>query len=99
MDRDLIARAMQNVINMSKVQMFEHFKGDQLDKALQKEMYEVADSTDNPEKCKKDIDALLAKNKKIITAIEKDQVTLPMYNTLMEDLRTWRRTYVMKQEK
>lgn len=96
MDRDLIARAMQNVINMDKVQMFEHFKGDHLAEALTKEMNEVAASTQNEEQCKKDIAALIKRNQKTIEAIENDQVTLVMYNALMEDLRAWRRTYIMK---
>lgn len=97
MDRDLIARAMQNIINMNKVQMFEQFKGDHLKEHLREEMIEAAKDAKDQESLKKDIDQLLSKNKNTIRTIEQNyDISQEQFNQLMEDLRSWRRKYIIK---
>ena len=97
MDRDLIARAMQNIINMNKVQLFEQFKGNQLYTHLHDEMTESAQDADDKKKLEEDITEVLEGNKKTIEMIEQNQeITQDQYNHLMEDLRSWRRKYIIK---
>lgn len=97
MKKELLARSMQNIINMNDVQMFRQFLEPDLPETLKKTMYEVAEGTDESENCKKDADAIIKNNLETIKKIEADEPQpLDATNRFLEELRKWRRKYVMK---
>ena len=98
MKKDILARSMQNIINMNQVQMFRQFLEPDLPETLKKAMYEVAEGLENTDDCKKAADQVIQNNLEVIKKIEADEAQpLEATNRFLEDLRKWRRTYIMKQ--
>lgn len=99
MDRDLIAHALQNIINVNKVQEFEQFKTDHLEEVIRREMLDAAKEYPDQKALAEDINRIISKNKKTIAMIESNQdLPLDQYNIFMEDLRSWRRKYIISQK-
>ncbi|HAH76240.1 hypothetical protein IV49_GL000203 [Kandleria vitulina DSM 20405] len=92
MDRELISRTLQNIINISHVWEYDKFSHDQLSEALRNEMLDA--SSDKPE-AQAEIDSILAAHHDAIMNIEHNNIEEESHALFLEALRKWKRDYFL----
>lgn len=93
MDRDLISRTLQNIINISHVWEFDKFSHDNLSEALRNEMLDAC--KDKDPQAKEEIDKILSKHHDAIMNIENNTIEAESHALFLEALRKWKRDYFL----
>lgn len=94
MDKELICRNIINILDVKRCREWEMFATDDLYNVLIKFLKSLVPNCDP-----KDIDMIMTRNEQTIKkTVENKNISIEEHNHLMEDLRVFKRKYILKKQ-